>query len=250
MLLPVDWTPARLQKRYKRFLADVTLPDGSCETVHCPNTGAMRDLLVKDSVVYLSHDAHVKRKYPSTWQAVQQNNTLVGVNTHLPNKLIKAALLQKLLPSFDMFDTIRAEVAETKGVRFDFLLSSPSDMCYVEVKNVHYQEKGVALFPDSPTERGVKHLKALMEKVRLGHRAALVYAVQRDDCHAFDTCHTFDPLYDATAREALEVGVEMCAYAFTLTTKGVSLKGALDVVKKKGGQKQTAPQKLGKALCV
>jgi len=222
-LIEAKWIEGTLKRRYKRFLADIILENGQEITAHCPNTGAMRGLLEEGRPVWLSDDQSPRRRYRYTWQAIKVDDTWVGMNTHLPNKLMKVALSKKLLEPFKGYEHVKSEVVVAPQVRFDFLLSNDKDKCYLEVKNVHYQEKGVALFPDSRTTRGLKHLEFLCQKVKEGIRAAVVYVVQREGCHLFDFGEAFDPCYAKGAQKALDQGVEMYAYTFSLKENGVFL---------------------------
>lgn len=165
-----------------------------------------------------------------TWEAVQVEKTIIGVNTHLPNRLIHRALQEETLLPFKGYTHIKKEVLIEKGWRVDFVVENPQTQqrFLIEVKNVHYDEKGVALFPDSPTTRGQKHIDKLCGCVTSGFaRAAIVYIVQRDDCMAFDFCAARDPLYTQKALHALKQGVAMYAYSVRLTAKGASLHKAL-----------------------
>lgn len=223
MLLSHSWKKGWLKRRYKRFLADIMLESGEAITAHCPNTGGMRGLLHEGSEVYVSYNPSPKRKYSYTWESTVQAGTMIGVNTHLPNKLVKRALEERLIPELLPYTQITAETGPSKDTRFDFFLSGNERPCYVEVKNVHYREGLCALFPDSPTIRGQKHVRCLGDMVAQGYRAVLLYMVQRNDCQSFSFQQPFDPLYAARAEEALKKGVEMYAYSVTLTPAGASL---------------------------
>lgn len=152
---------------------------------------------------------------------------MVGINTHLPNKIVGQALRQNLLTPFKNYTVIEPEKNIAPSVRIDFCLRRPHEVCFLEVKNVHYAEAGMALFPDCPTTRGVKHLKTLIECAKRGTRAAIVYVIQRDDCHGFNFCDRFDPEYANVARQALSAGVEMYAISVQLTPSSIAFKGFL-----------------------
>ncbi|TGW14939.1 DNA/RNA nuclease SfsA [Candidatus Hepatobacter penaei] len=223
-----NWQKGSLLERYKRFLATIQLEENQqIITAHCPNTGAMRDLLTPGSTVYVSHTISQTRKTPYTWESVMAGDTMVGVNTHRPNKLIHEALLKKKLSPFCDYDHVASEKMIAPHTRVDFKLSCPQKTCLVEVKNVHYREGDTALFPDSPTTRGAKHLEVLTHLAQQGQRCALIYVVQRDDCKNFDFCHHFDPNYARLAEKALSAGVEMYAYDFVLSSTSIALKGSL-----------------------
>ena len=187
----------------------------------------MRGCLEEGTPAFVEFNPSPKHKLDYTWHSVLLNNTMVGINTHLPNKIVDQALRQKLLLPFKDYAIIEPEKTIAPAVRIDFCLRSPNEICFLEVKNVHYAEKGIALFPDCPTTRGVKHLKTLIECANQGTRAALVYVIQRDDCHGFNFCDRFDPEYASVARQALKAGVEMYAFSVQLTSSYIALKGLL-----------------------
>jgi sugar fermentation stimulation protein A len=222
---------AIFERRYKRFLADVTL-GGQCITIHCPNTGKMRGLCHTGSRVLVSHHLGSGRKYPYTLEAFYTEGTLVGANTYLPNRIMAQALAQRWLPPFQGYSHIRPEAPYGERSRIDFLLSGREGIppCYIEVKNVHYKEGTQALFPDSPTVRGQKHLRELIQKAGSGHRCCLVYIVQRDDCETFSFSKTYDPDYAALAEESRKVGVEHYAYSFSLSPQRAVFHKELDVI--------------------
>lgn len=200
----------------------------------------MRGLIREGTTIFISHASSTTRKYPYTWEAIRCGETLVGVNTQLPNRLVQKALAQKCLPPLADYTVVKREAMLEKGTRFDFFLEKPGEVCFVEVKNVHYQEEGVALFPDSVTARGRKHLVKLGAWCQAkGQRAVVIYLVQRDDCHAFDFGATFDADYAQEAVRAQKKGVEMYAYAVTLSPQGVVLKGELPFVGLAAGAKVT-----------
>ena len=191
----------------------------------------MRGCLDEGTPAYLSFNPSPKRKLDYTWHSVILGTTMVGINTHLPNKIVEEALRQKCLSPFAHYTTITREKALEPGVRIDFCLSTPLETCFLEVKNVHYAENKIALFPDCPTTRGVKHLKKLITCAKQGIRSAIIYVVQRDDCIGFNFCDRFDPEYANVAREALRAGVEMYAFSVQLTPSRVAFKNFLSFEK-------------------
>ncbi|MBY0264414.1 MAG: DNA/RNA nuclease SfsA [Holosporales bacterium] len=214
-----------LCRRYKRFIADIEQEDGSPLTIHCPNTGAMRGLTTPGTKIFFSHHPHSNRKYPYTWQAVSQEDTFIGVNTHLPNRLVAHTLSLSPLLEVGSYQTLRREVPYGQGSKVDFLLQSPGKAdCYLEVKNVHFKEGEAAFFPDTPTTRGQKHMRELADQVRRGNRAIVLYVIQREDVTSFSLGEQFDPVYAKEAQEAFNAGVEMIAYTCSLDRKGISLK--------------------------
>ena len=226
--------PARLIRRYKRFLADVELPDGSLTTVHCPNTGAMLGCAEPGMAVYLSRAANPDRKYPLSWELVEAlPGVWVGIHTGRTNALVREALLAGTIPELAGYREIRGEVKLRRGFRVDFLLRDPGRRpdCCLEVKNVTAAvTEGVALFPDAVSERASRHLRELMEQVAAGQRAALCFCVQRDDVSEVRPADDIDPVYGATLREALAAGVEVVAYAAEVSPEAVRLHRPVPVV--------------------
>jgi len=206
----------RLERRYKRFLADVTFPDGQHLTVHCPNTGSMLGCADPGMRVWLSRAANPERKYAWTWELVEAlPGVLVGIHTGRTNALVREAILTGIIPEAKGYGELKAEVMAGKGFRVDFLLSGHATRpdCYLEVKNVTAAvDEGVALFPDAVSERASRHLRELMAKVRAGQRAMLCFCVQRDDVREVRPADAIDPVYGRTLREAVAAGVEVLAY--------------------------------------
>jgi len=159
---PTPLIEAQLIARHNRFIAEVLLPDNTLSFAHCPNTGSMMGCCYPDASVMLSISDNPIRKTPYTWQLVQVNGNWVGVNTALANNLVKTALQNHLLPGLSHFDWIRQEVSVGKS-RLDFLAAKDGQECFIEVKNVTLCKDGMAMFPDSPTTRGQKHLDTLWE---------------------------------------------------------------------------------------
>ena len=216
---------ATLIKRYKRFLSDHLLEDGQKITASCPNTGAMTGAKEPGQHSYLSYDPNSKRKYPYVWQLVECDGALTSINTHLPNKLIHHALERRQIEPFKEYHNIRREVPYAQSSRVDFLLSQTglSD-CYLEVKAVHMsRSKGLAEFPDAVTTRGTKHLNDLSQMREQGHRAALLFVIQRADCTKFQLAHDIDPGYAKALKDAKKVGVAFYAYTCTITPKAIAL---------------------------
>jgi sugar fermentation stimulation protein A len=214
----------RLIKRYKRFLTDVILDTGEEVTAHCTSTGAMLGLLNEGARVWLSPASNPDRKLKYTWEMVESDGVKVGVNTAHPNSLVAEAIASNIIPELTGYTTIRREVKYGQNSRIDLLLEKgPQPSCYVEVKNVHLRRNGLAEFPDAVTERGAKHLREMLEIVKQGGRAAMVYVVQRDDCEFFDLAHDIDPLYAQTAATAFAEGVEAYVYACDMQEEGIKL---------------------------
>ena len=204
---------ARLIRRYKRFLADVTLPDGAQITVSVPNTGSMMGLTAPGSRVLLSRSDDPKRKYAHRLELVEADGTLVGVNTGLPNRLAEEAIMAGLIADLADYPSIRREQKYGENSRIDLLLDDPArGRAYVEVKNVHLRRvPGLAEFPDTRTSRGAKHLRELGAMAEAGHRAIMVFLIQRGDCERFGLCRDLDPDYAAEFDRAAARGVEAFA---------------------------------------
>jgi sugar fermentation stimulation protein A len=221
--------PATLIKRYKRFLADVTMPDGTMITVHVANPGAMTGLATPGARVWLSKSDKAGRKLPHSWELVEadfgRGLELVGVNTAHPNPLVGAALAAGAIPELAGYDTIRREVKYGKNSRVDFLLESAGrPHCYVEIKNVHLmRQSGLAEFPDAKTERGAKHLDELGDMVAQGRRAVMFYLIQIGSAERFALARDIDPKYGSAFNRARSRGVEAMAWKCMITMDGIEI---------------------------
>lgn len=213
MLFPAPLIRGTLLQRYKRFLVDIRLDTGELITASVPNTGSMRGLTTPGSPAWLSISDSTKRKYAHTLQIVHADNTLVGINTGLPNKIAEEAILNGMIPELSDFTSLKREQKYGQNSRIDLLLlGETGSKTYVEVKNVHFKRTGtLAEFPDSVTARGAKHLAELSDMVKAGHRGVMVFVIQRDDCDALSICGDLDPVYAAAFTQARQDGVE--AYA-------------------------------------
>jgi sugar fermentation stimulation protein A len=226
-----------LLKRYKRFLADIELESGEIITAHCANTGPMIGLHAPGSPVQVSRSNNPKRKLAYTWEMICVNcdikPTWVGVNTAMPNRIIKLALTQKLLPELaDYYDTIRSEVpcGIEKKSRIDFLLSNGNTSTYLEVKSATWEEGNIALFPDTVTTRGQKHLRELMGVLGTT-KAGILYFINRGDCDRFAPGDRRDPVYGELLREAIAKGVEVFPYRFEITPQGIYFRGLAEFLR-------------------
>ncbi|NTE86506.1 DNA/RNA nuclease SfsA [Agrobacterium rubi] len=213
MIFDSPLIPGTLISRYKRFLFDAVLEDGSEITGSCPNTGSMRGLTTPGSRIWLSEHDSPTRKYRHMLEMVEADDTVVGINTGMPNRLAEEAILLVRIPSLAGYTMVRREQKYGINSRVDFLLSAPGRPdAYVEVKNVHFmREKGLAEFPDTATKRGAKHLEELGDAAESGYRAVMLYLIQRDDCDRLRICGDLDPVYFAAFHRAMTRGVE--AYA-------------------------------------
>ncbi|MFQ5508518.1 MAG: DNA/RNA nuclease SfsA [Leptospirillia bacterium] len=218
-----------LIQRYKRFLADVTLDDGSVITAHCPNTGAMTGCKTPGSRVLLSPADNPARKLKYTWEAVAVGDTWVGINTARPNHIVEEAIAAGEIAELSGYSTIHREVKYGEGSRIDLLLEGDSPPCYVEIKNTTLADGPLARFPDAVTSRGKKHMEELARMVRQGARAAVVFLVHRDDCDRFSPADDVDPDYGAALRDAARTGVMTLAYRARITHQGTRVHGAVPV---------------------
>lgn len=218
MLSNLHLYPALLLRRYKRFLADVRLPDGSEITVHCPNTGSMKNCVVEGSPCWYSLSASKARKYPQTLEVVTTpGGYLAGINTGRANALVADALVRSAIPELASYGVCRREqVYGKEKSRIDLLLTEhPQDQrpCYVEIKNVTLMESdGQGFFPDAISERGSKHLRELIDVVQQGQRAVLLFCVQHTGIRRVSAAAHIDPVYARTLRDAHAQGVEILAY--------------------------------------
>jgi sugar fermentation stimulation protein A len=234
MRFPTPLVPARLIRRYKRFLADVVL-EGSGEMVvaHCPNPGAMLGLADEGMRVWLEPNNDPKKKLKYGWRLAElPGGHLAGIDTGVPNRVVGEALRAGAIGELAGWDTIRPEVRYAEKSRVDFLLSGADEPdVYVEVKNAHLRRNGdLAEFPDCVTARGARHLDDLAAMVGEGHRAVMLYLVQRTDCARFDLAHDLDPAYSAAFERARNAGVEAICYGTVITTDGVVLGAPLPIV--------------------
>jgi sugar fermentation stimulation protein A len=230
MNFPHPLVPARLRRRYKRFLADVEMTDGRTVTVHCPNPGSMLGLDMPGAEVWLSPAASPRRKLPYTWELIRVGDGLVGINTGHPNALAEEAIRQNRIPELAGYERWRREVNYGVNSRIDLLCERDGrPACYVEVKNVHLKRSEAAEFPDCVTARGAKHLRELTAMVAAGHRAVMLYIVQRADCRRFSIAADIDPDYAAGLKQAMQAGVEAICYSCRIDIAGISVAGPLPI---------------------
>ncbi len=228
--------PGVLVKRYKRFLADIELETGELITAHCPNTGPMTGVCHIGGRVQVSHSNDPKRKLAYTWELAEVQDTVptwVGVNTALPNRVVKSMLEHRLLPELGDYTTIRPEVrygGDNKS-RIDFVVSDDDAQTstYIEVKNTTWAQGTLALFPDTVTTRGQKHLKELMALMPSA-RGVMLYFINRGDCTTFAPGDAADPTYGKLLRQAIAQGVQVLPCRFEITPTGIRYLGLAPLI--------------------
>lgn len=224
--------PATLIRRYKRFLSDMRLEDGQEVTAHCPNPGGMLGLKDPGIKVWLEPNDDPKKKLKFGWRLIEHDDgQFTGIDTAMPNRVVAEALAARQIAELVAYGSVRPEVKYGKASRIDFLLSEPGlPDAYVEVKNVHFRRQDDwAEFPDSVTARGAKHLAELSDMMAQGHRAVMLYLVQRTDCTRFKLAADYDPTYARAFEAARSVGVEMLCYGTSISTEGVWIGAPLPV---------------------
>ncbi|GGI70756.1 DNA/RNA nuclease SfsA [Shewanella gelidii] len=223
----------KLVRRYKRFLTDVLLADGQERTIHCPNTGSMKNCLFEGEDVWFSESDNPKRKYPNTWEIAQTDEGhLIGINTGRANHLATEAIEQQVIPELAGYETLKKEVKYgNENSRIDILLTAPEQPnCYVEIKSCTLLEDNSGYFPDAVTTRGQKHLRELMEMAAQGHRAVLLFIVQHTGIDRVSPAAHIDPEYSALLKQAANSGVEIIAYGTTICPEEIKVTHAVDVL--------------------
>jgi len=223
-----------LVKRYKRFMADVELEDGSVVVAHCANSGSMLSVNEPGSDVWISPASNPDRKLKFTWELIRIGDAMVGINTNHPNRLVAEAIEDGTISELSGYASLRREVKYGKNSRIDILLEDEAKPdCYVEVKNVTMRRdlsKGApADFPDSVTSRGKKHLEELSDMVSDGHRAVMMYLVQRDDAECFEIAGDIDPDYAEALDKARKAGVEVLCYDCKIAPETITVNRALRI---------------------
>lgn len=231
MRFPAPLVEGRLLLRHKRFLAEVRLEDGRWVTAHCPNPGSMRGCMGEGARVLVSRQDSPGRRLGWTWELVRVGRSWVGIHTGRANAVVGEALREGRVPELAGYSRVRGEVPYgAEGSRADFLMEGRRlPRAWVEVKNVTLAEGRRALFPDSVTERGTRHLRELARRVRAGERGVLVFLVARGDCREVAPADAIDPLYGRTLREAAAAGVEVLAWRARVSPRGIRLARPLPV---------------------
>jgi sugar fermentation stimulation protein A len=231
MRFPTPLVPATLIKRYKRFLADCRLEDGREVTAHCANPGSMMGLAEPGMRIWLEPNDDPKKKLKFGWRLVEHSDGhYTGVDTSVPNRALRAALVAHEVPGLSGYDTVRAEVKYGEKSRIDFLLTGDGPDTYVEVKSVTLsRQPGLAEFPDSVTARGTKHLGELSSMVAQGHRAVMLYLVQRTDAERFTLASDIDPTYAKAFDQARQAGVEVLVIGTAITPQQITLGASIPI---------------------
>lgn len=218
-----------LVKRYKRFLTDIELEDGTMILAHCANSGSMKSCLEEGAEVYCSPVSDPKRKTRFTWEMIRIGAGWVGINTGIPNQLAFTWIREGVIEGFVQYDIIRREV-KWEDSRFDIYLENGQEKCFVEVKNVTLKVGNVAMFPDAVTTRGRKHLETLVRVKEQGMRAVMLYFVQRMDVDTFAPAADIDPGYAAALGKAVDAGVEVLVVQAKVTPEEITFARMLPVL--------------------
>ena len=209
-------------KRYKRFFVDIKI-DKKIVTAHCPNTGSMQGLLIKDNKVWLTKSNDPKRKLKYTLQIIESNGSKVGINTHLTNKIVLDALNNNKIKNFNPIE-IKTEVKFGDNTRFDFLITESNSKKFIEVKNVTLSRTNkLAEFPDTVTSRGAKHIDELIKAKIKGYDVYLIFVIQRDDCNQFSIARDIDPNYADLLSKAIKKKLNILCYDCKFSPKGIKL---------------------------
>ncbi len=230
MQFPEPLTPVTLLRRYKRFLADVRLPTGKQITVHCANPGSMLGMAAPESRAFISDSKNAKRKLRYSLELVEADGALIGVHTGRANALAQEAIEQGVVAELRGYEQLRREVKYGVASRVDFLLQEQNRAdCYVEVKSVTLSRtRGLAEFPDSVSRRAARHMDELAQMATQGHRAVVLFVVQRQDCTRFGVATDIDPAYGAALARARRCGVQMLVYGCTVSPQRIRVDRALD----------------------
>lgn len=217
-----------LIKRYKRFLADVKLEDGSVITVHVANSGSMKTCATAGWKVCVSDSENPKRKLRYSLEMIHNGTTWIGVNTMLPNHVAMEGIKEGKVEELQGYKEFLSEQKYDESSRIDILLKKEDEACYVEVKNVTYVLDNTYLFPDAVTSRGLKHLNALLRTKELGHRAVMLYLVQRGDGKIFKPAKEIDPAYAQRLKEVHKNGVEVLVYQVDVQPNSLQIVQKID----------------------
>ena len=217
-------------KRYKRFFADVKV-NKSIITAHCPNTGSMMGLLNENNDAWVSKNDDPKRKLKFTLEILKSKNNLIGINTHLANKLVFEGLKNNSFLEFKNLENIQPEVFYNKETRFDFLVSKKNKKSFIEVKNVTLiRDNKNSEFPDAITTRGSKHIKTLIEASKKGYQCYVLFLVQISNCKYFKIAKDIDKEYYENYKYAKKVGVNFIAYNCKIGSKEIKVDKKVKII--------------------
>jgi len=220
----------KLIKRYKRFFTDVML-NKEVVTAHCPNTGSMMGLLDEGNDVYLLPNSDPKRKLKYGLEIIKTRKNLVGVNTHMANRIAQHALENNLIKELRNNDLIKPEVFFNKETRFDFLIEKDKQKSFIEVKNVTlFRNKDTAEFPDAVTTRGTKHLLTLIDAIKKGYKSYLLFLVQIQNMEKFKIAKDIDDEYYNNYLIAKKAGVNFLAYRCSISSKKIFIEKKLKII--------------------
>ncbi len=220
----------KLIKRYKRFFADIKLENQEV-TAHCPNTGSMKGLLDEGNEVYILKNEDPKRKLKYTLEIIKSRGKLVGVNTHLANKIVDHALSNNLIKELRNNDNVKPEVFFNKETRFDFLIEKNQEKSFVEVKNVTlFRDKKTAEFPDAITSRGSKHLLTLIDAIKKGYKTYLIFLIQIQNMENFKIAKDIDPEYHKNFLLAKKAGVNFLAYRCKMSSNKILVEKKIKII--------------------
>ena len=220
----------KLIKRYKRFFADINIKN-EIITAHCPNTGSMMGLLDQNNEVWISKNNDPKRKLKYTLEIIKTKDNLVGVNTHLANKIVYEGLSNNLINEFMNSESIKPEVYYNKNTRFDFLVNKNNQNHFIEVKNVTlFRTNNVAEFPDAVTSRGSKHIKTLVDAIKKGYKSYVLFLVQIQNIENFQIAKDIDKDYYKNYLLAKKAGVQFLAYRCNIDTNSITIEKKLNII--------------------
>ncbi len=220
----------KLIKRYKRFFTDVKIGK-EIVTAHCPNTGSMKGLLDEGNEVYLLPNNDPKRKLKYGLEIIKSRKNLVGVNTHIANRIVEHGLSNNLINELKNNENIKPEVFFNEETRFDFLLEKMGQKTFVEVKNVTlFRNKDTAEFPDAPTTRGIKHLLTLIDAIKKSYKTYLIFLVQIQNMKYFKIAKDIDEEYYKAYQKAKKAGVNFLAYRCDISSKKIFIDKKLKII--------------------
>lgn len=222
----------KLIKRYKRFLADIILDSGEEITAHVPNSGAMTSCIEDECPVWVTFHDNPKRKLKYTLELTQMGENLICTNTGVANKIAIEAVENGVISELQGYDTLKPEQKYGQNSRIDILLSNENEekKCYVEIKSVSLKINDELAFPDSVTSRGTKHLQELSDMVKEGHRAVMLYVIQRTDKASFRLANEIDPKYKEAFDKALKDGVEVLVYQSHISHEEIKIKDKIEMI--------------------